>query len=273
MKFYHTGTEYPESADLVCRNIRWNLVILLGVFWAIPVGWWILGAPVWLAFLTGGLALLLTVPLFNTWIRRGRRDNWTVAVTPDGIWLNLRDVEYHRAAAADTIARIPFREIRSMRKSVHRYTTPDSEGGSVKHRDLYLELQLEPSVAVELADAISAEQKRQPASSQFLGISVRTKRNDAPLRIRGDALHVKFRTSRYCLSPGLPRVLSVLATRIASDIPVEDKSKDWEQMSESELHDFVEELVSNGDTISACKLLVEKTGVSLTEAHQLVEQR
>ncbi len=43
----------------------------------------------------------------GTWRKRGRADNWFVALYSDGIWLNLRDCEYYGGGAGPNRRLLP----------------------------------------------------------------------------------------------------------------------------------------------------------------------
>jgi len=103
MQFYPTGTNPTPEALLVCRNVRWNIAILLVILWAAPVFWWFVDAPSWVLIVCVALPLLVTWPMIRSWHRRGQVDNWVFAIHRDGVWLNLRDCEFTDAEPAETV--------------------------------------------------------------------------------------------------------------------------------------------------------------------------
>lgn len=81
----------------MCRNARFGLLILLAIFWAAAVVWWWFDAPRLISYVCGAIALFITPPVLGSWRKRGRPENWVLALHPDGLWVNLRDCEYYLA--------------------------------------------------------------------------------------------------------------------------------------------------------------------------------
>ncbi len=273
MQFHPTGTDPTSHALLVCRNARWNLLVLLAVLWAFPIGIWFAAGPWWLWCLVSAVPALLTWPLLSAWRRRGRRENWILAVYADGLWLNLRDCDYHAAESAETVVFLPYGEIGSVRRYVHRYITR-SGSRTTHHKDVYLEIQLRQTDATELQVALAEEWERHPPPQKYFGghVTSRTRRTQAPIAVEGDELvRVKFSVSNYGLRPPLKKVLAVLERFVAVDADHESPTEDWEKLDDTEFDALIRRLATNGQRFDAMKLLRERKGLSLKEAKELVE--
>lgn len=275
MKFHPTGTDPTRDALLVCRNTRWGVVMLLAVLWAAPIFWWYVAAPWWVTALCAALPALLTLPMFGIWRRRGRADNWVLALYRDGIWLNLRDCDYHLAEPAKTVVFIPYAEVGAARRFIHRYTTPSSDHGSTSRKDSYLELQLSTPDTGELQRVLDEERRRDPPQRSHLGgfVTSRTRRTQAPIELEDDGtLRVKFRMLNYWLTPSLKKVLKALqqfVTIEADHVPIR---ADWTTIDGLEFDELVRHLVRNGARIDAMELLRRRKGFSTTEAKQFVDK-
>lgn len=275
MKFYPTGTDPTPSAQLVCRNVRWNLLILLGVFWAIPILWWYFEGPRFLVWLFAVLPLLLTWPILGSWLKRGRADNWVLVLQGDGLWLNLRDCEYAEAEPGNSIVFLPYREIAAARRVIHRYTTPSSDNDSTSHRDIYLELRLRNVDVAALKKAITDERRRDPPEHNHLGgaVTSRIRRSNWPVELEGeDSLRVKFTVANYGLRPQLKKVLNALGSRVTVESDEKQLTGHWKNLDEKEFDALVRRLVSGGQTMDAETLLKQRNGWTLTEAHNAVEE-
>jgi hypothetical protein len=275
MQLHCTSTDPTRNALVVCRNVRWNLLVLLAIFWAIPVFWWYVDAPIWVTVLCAALPAFLTWPLFAAWRRRGRPDNWVLAIFSDGIWLNLRDCDYHEAAHGDSIVHIPFAEIASARRFIHRYTTPSGNGSQVQHKDVYLQLELETNDGDALRLAIEEERRRDPPPRQHFGgaVTSRTRRTQAPIDLAGDTtLRVKFSVANYGLRPSLKRVLAALKRYVRVEADLDGPRDDWKHLDDSKFDDLVRCLVRNGERINAMNLLERRRNMSATEAKKAVDE-
>ena len=274
MQFHPTGTDPTPHALMVCRNARWNLIALLVVLWAFPTIAWFAGAPWWFVCLAGALPALLTWPLVQAWRRRGRADNWVLAVYADGLWLNLRDCDYHEAEPAETVVFVPYTELASVRRYVHRYHV--KHGTKTRyHKDVYLELQLREPNAAKLQMALADEWQRQPPPRKYFGgqVTSRTRRTQVPITVEGDNLvRVKFSVSNYGLQPPLKQVLTLLERFVTIDADREPPEEDWMKLDDADFNALVRRLATNGRRIDAMSLLQQRKGISATEARQAVDE-
>lgn len=275
MQFHPTGTDPTKEARMVCRNARFNLVIFLLIFGGAPFFWWWVEAPGIVTYGCAALALFLIPILLGSWRRRGRPDNWVLAFYRDGVWVNMRDCEYYLAEPGETVVYLPYDEILSVSKSIHRYKTP-SDDGDVSHKDIFLALQLEEEHAKQIGEKLKRERSRKPAKKTYLwgAVTVSNKGiQHQPVKVSDDGLlKVKFSAGNFGLRPGIKKVLAFLQQHIAVDGQSESKTADWEKLSEAEFVEFVKQMVLDGDTIDATALLRRRKKMSLTQAHEFVEE-
>ena len=272
MQFHPTGTDPTPTALLVCRNVRWNLVILLAILWAVPVFWWYVAAPLWVLSLCTALPLLLTWPMVSAWRKRGSADNWVLALYGDGIWLNLRDCDYNEAEPAETVVFLPYREVAAARRVVHRYTTPSSDNGTTAHRDVYLELQLTTGNGA-LTKALADERRRDPPQHSHLGghVTSQTRRTQFPIEMESDnAIRIKFSVASYGLRPKLRKVLAALQKFVIVETDQQDSTGHWRTLDDLQFESLVRRLIASGDRMNAVALLRRRKGISLAAARELV---
>jgi hypothetical protein len=274
MQFHSTATDPTATARLACRNARWNLLVLLAVFWVIPFIWWYLSAPTWVLVITGAIPLLITLPIYGVWKKRGRRDNWVLAIADDGLWLNLRDCEYHEAPPALTVLFVSYPEITAARRVLHRYTTPSGNGNTTHYRNTYLELCLAEPDNGELKNAINQERHRELPERKYLGgyLSARTNRTQSPIEMESDdAVRIKFSASNYVLRPTLKKVMVELSKYVEVQEDLDQTTSNWKSLDEPELNEEVNRLAAGGQKLDAIRLLQNRRGMSLTEAKLTVE--
>ncbi len=275
MHLHPTGTDPTPLALLVCRNARWNLIVLLAIFWGAAIGWWYLQAPTWVIGLCASVALLITWPLLSAWRKRGRRDNWMLAVHRDGVWLNLRDAEYHEAEPGLTVAYLPYGDIQSARRVVHRYTVPSGTNGTSCHKDVFLELKIRLDAVAQLRSEIVAERRRElPEKKHFGGkVTTRTGRSHMAIEAEGDdAIRIKFSGSSIGLRPGMKRTLATLGKFVPINADYQGRTENWRNLDDREVDELVRRLVASGQTMDASELLTHRKGMNLTEARQFIDE-
>jgi hypothetical protein len=252
-------------------------LVLLPIFWAIPITSWYVGGPKWLVYLTAILPILLSWPLTSSWRKRGRSDNWILALYGDGLWLNLRDCEYCDAEPGETIVFLPYREIAAVRRVVHRYSTPSSDNDTTAHKDVYLELQLATDDTAALKKALTDERRRNPPPHSYFGgfVTSQTRRTQFPIEMEGDkAVRIKFAVfgSGYGLRPSLKKLLATLDPFVTVESEETINTENWRKLDDSQFDALVERLVRSGQRIDAVRLIQERKKISTTAAHNLVEE-
>ena len=94
-----------------------------------------------------------------------------------------------------------------------------------------------------------------------------------PVELEGEyALRVKFTVANYGLRPQLKKVLNALASRVIVESDEKQLTDHWKKLDDKEFDALVRRLVSGGQTMDAERLLKERNGWTLTEAHQKVEE-
>lgn len=275
MKLYPTGTDPTGDAQIVCRNARFGLLILLAFFWAFAFVWWWVDAPRLICFVCGGIALFITPWVLGSWRKRGRPENWVLALHRDGLWINLRDCEYYLAEPGETVLYVPYDEILTARRSIHHYSTPSSDGDT-NHRDVYLDLQIDSSETESLREALKAERKRRPPPRKYLGglvtVSDKTITRQPAELVRDDLLRIKFTSQNFGLLPRPKRVLAALAFHVAVESEQQGAQVDWQSLDDTGFNQRVRDLVHDGKTIQAISMLRRRRNMTMTEAHSFVDE-
>lgn len=273
MQFHPTATDPTSSAILICRNGRWNLLVILAFLWLLPAAAWVASGPIWLVVLFAALAALLTWPLASVWRKRGRPENWVLALANDGLWLNLRDCEYHEAEPADSVVFVPHGEIDSARRFVHHYSMKHGTR-TWHHKDVYLELHLRDRNTATLQQALTAEWQRQPPPRKYLWghVTSHSRRTQAPISVESNGVvRVKFSVSNCGRWPAIQHVLALLGQSVPVTADHQPPAEDWQQLDDRAFDALVRRLAVNGRRIDAMNLLRDRNGLSLREAKQLVD--
>jgi hypothetical protein len=271
---YSTGTEPPRGALVNCRQGRWNLLLLLVILWAIPVGMWFISMSGWVIGIGSALSVLMTWPLLSLWWKRGRADNWVFVVHPKGVWLNLRNADYAEGPPGETVVQLPFSEISSVRRVVERYTVPSGNGSKTQHRNVYLELQVAPEIGQAVGRAIAEERARPlPERAYFGGLmKVRSKATLWLIDVEGEeGIRIKFSTANLSLRPGIKRALAALGGYVEVEEEERSSQPDWRELEDKDLDTVVRGLVTNAQSIDAIELLKRRLQISTTEAKLLVD--
>lgn len=273
MDFHPTDTPAPKDALLVCRNARSHLLLLLGLLWAFGGLAWYMGAP-WIAFAWMGLTALVTWPILRSSAKRGRSENWVLAVTASGLWVNLRDCAYPEVEPGNTVVFLPYSEVQLARHVTHRYKTRNGESDTSSHKDTYLDLQIASRGLDQIREELQAErQRRSPLKKHFGGIETLPGRiRQQPAQVVDDLLRVKFTAGNYGLLPRPKKVLDVLSKYIVIDEAAGISTGETSQQSDAEFAELVSKMVAEGRDIEAIKLIRERTGKSLTEAKVFVDE-
>jgi hypothetical protein len=215
------------------------------------------------------------LPLFAGDVRaRFRPTNWLVWVRADGLWINLRSYQDQSEQDALAVVELGYREIAEVGRRIERYTTPSSNGGSVQHKLVSLDVHLLEADSGELAAALAANRNRKQPEWGCLGF------------IRGSSKPAHFSVTlptpklmrvawyggaHHGVSPSLARVLARLAENVRVAEEVRDERADWRKLTDEEIDNQVLELVSRGNRMDAIHLLVRRRGYSHTDAHRFVE--
>lgn len=239
------------------------------------MGLWFIAGPWWAVGLAAIIPALLTWPLVSAFRKRGRRENWVLAVDRRGVWLNLRDVEYHEAEPGDSVVSIPYEEIGSARRVINRYTTPSGNGRTRVHKDICLELSLARPQIDSLREAIAAEWKRELPEKRHFGGAVksRSRRTHSPIETDGDnAVRIKFTAGNIGLRPTIKKTLAALKEFVKVQADEESQAVGWRDLTGEELDATVRRLALNGQSIDALNLLQRRRGMSAREAKDYVDE-
>ncbi|MEM9353235.1 MAG: hypothetical protein AAGA92_09495 [Planctomycetota bacterium] len=274
MQLHPTGADPTQQALLVCRNARFNLLVIAAALWVLPGFFAWQAFPWYVVYPSSGLALLITLPIVSAWRRRGRAANWVLAVLPDAVWLNLRDCEYADAEPGESVVSLPWGKIEKACQTTHRYSTSGGDGDT-SHKDVYLEFSVSPETALEVRAALQAERKLRTKEHRYLwgGVTVSQgaiKRQ--PIDVADEStVRVKFSSGTYGLSPGTKQALAAMADYVVIAESGESALGDWHSLEDPDFDKLVLDLIEDGRDIEAIKLLRGRRDVSLTEAKAFVD--
>lgn len=275
MQLHPTNTDPTSGALLVCRAARWNLLALLAILWLLPIGVWLFEGPWWGVLLGATIPVAVTLPIVGAFRKRGKPENWILALHRHDLWGNLRSVENVEAVPGQTAVQIPYQEIEFVRRVDHRYTIPSNNRNTRHHRDIYLELQLPSEAIAAIAAELASENKRELPEQTHLGglVKSRTGRAQSPVIIEGDyALRIRFSSASVRLRPSLARTMAVLKNYVTARPDFLEDSDHWQNLDESEFDKLVQKLALNGQLIDATKLVRRQKQLSLRDAREYVKK-
>lgn len=280
MQLYSSEKPAPRNTEMICRQSRMVTLLVGSAYIALlgflPAALWYtekLPAPlaVWIC-LTGALLLPMVVGRFLATLRPS---NWTLAIGPDGLWLNVRSFQNYQLDLGKTVAYFPYRDITgvSQHSSWRSTETVDS---IVSWKETALDVHLDVSNIAALRHEIADERVRRTTRSVFGGlITVSGRTNHVPIRLLEDGtLRIMWKSRYDFLRPGLPKVLELLSrhVNVSLDRSSRQENIDWNHLTDTELDEQILRSVESGDHLSAVSLLTAKRGYSLTEAKQFVDQ-
>ncbi|MGD9722511.1 MAG: hypothetical protein AB7O59_13480 [Pirellulales bacterium] len=279
MKLVRTCDVVPDGSGLVCRQTRFGGVLLAMVFTAFfagPTGfaWWV-GAPAIVWIVGAVLTTLLVLTLAGDVRARYRPSNWVLWVRPDGLWIHFRSYQDQSATDGLAVVELEYREIATAGRLVERYSTPDSDHGSVRYKLESLEFVLREADSGELAAALAENRRREQPWRSYLGfIRGRSKPTLYSVTQPTPAIvRVAWHGGQHHgVWPSLRRVLEALGTHVEIAEPIDEKRADWSKLTDDEIDNQILEFVRLGNRMEAVKLLVRRRGYSLTKAHQFVEE-
>ena len=225
--------------------------------------------------LTALLAVVITGPMFGSWRLRGTAANWVVAVTPQELWLNLRDCEFQDAAAAETIVAIRLDELESAGRVDHRYILTDFDGDEARRKDVHLELVLKEPQAMLLEKLLVEDQRLKPPATKYLGgiVKVSTNRQHAPVSVEdAHRIRIKFTSGNYGLTPGIKQTLEVLRPLVTVAERQALSTGSAKELSEPEYDALLVKYVRAGQVFDATRLVCARTGKSLTDGRRFVAE-
>lgn len=233
-----------------------------GLLIAIPMG------------LFGGLIWMLIVTACLHSLRASLRStNWLMAVTREGLYLNLRSYRNGHFDGDDpTVALLAFSEIKTAGRFVETRTDYASDKDRRSRRTVssyFLELTLDAPECAELAAAVAAERLREaPEQRGFLGIRSRTKFRHDPVRVpHAGVIHVEWKRGMLYALEG--RVRTVEPRRVSTTADGIGATNAGPQS----LENLVDAHLERGEKMQALRLVREESNLSLLDAKNFVEER
>lgn len=200
-----------------------------------------------------------------------RSSNWTMAVQPDGVWLNLRSCFNHRFVEAQTLLHLRYENIVSVRRCGRLVSA--SMQGDAKYKQTSLELTLAESIdAPQIKSAIAEENRREtPARGVFFKSTSRTKHTPVSI-VEIRVLRIPWNGPMSGLTPNINEAIRLLSPNVTVVEAADLKKVNWQEMSDEEFDDMILETLIQGQTIEAARLLRNRKGMSLSDARAFVKE-
>jgi hypothetical protein len=248
--------------------------LVFGVIFAgIPCSLRYAGAPspLWM-LLAAGAAFMLYLFVQNL-VATFRRTNWLVWISRDGLYINCRSYQDRSLGDPSCVVHIPYAEVAQVREHICQYTTPSSEGGSTHHRLRSLDIQLREPDASELAQALTESRQQAQPERVFLGVKVRSQPTHFPIsQPQPGLIRIAWRGGvGNWIAPSLKNALRELANYVPVAAATHTKHPNWSSLTGDELDAQLRDVLRAGGKIDAIKILVRRSGCSLTEAKQFIE--
>ena len=262
----------------VCRQSRLAVLLVSVIMGAMLIGLpaflvWHAPLPWWIKLLGAGLAGLVARWLIGNVLKSWRSSNWLLRIAPDGLWINIRSYLNHELPPGRTIVHLPYEEIAQVCEHFWKRTEQSSDGTTM-WTDRYLDIRLVEPVAEPLRAELAEERRRYVANSHLGGLATSRSRNGhAPVTVPSDnAIRIAWRGRFDWVSPSLRRVLRELEGRVAVGSATHSELSSSQDLSGEEIDSLTLQLVESGDKMGAVKLLKDRRGYTMTEAHRFVEE-
>jgi hypothetical protein len=241
--------------------------------------WYTENLPAPLAAWIGLTGILLLPMVVGRFLATVKPSNWTLVISADGLWLNLRSYQNYQLDQGKTVVFFPYRDITSA--SQHKaWRGTEMADRIVRWKEISLDLQLDVSNIATLQHEIADERVRRTTSTMLGGlITVSGRTNHVPIMLLDDGtLRIMWKSRYDFLRPRLSKVLAELSRYVkvsANGSPGRSSRHEtvvWDSFTDEELDEHVLRSVETGDRLSAVKLLTVRGGYSLTEAKEFVDQ-
>ena len=228
-----------------------------GMRWLGDFSWWgwVLLSPV--IAMVVGLWLLVFSAMKGTVVASFRSTNWVMTVALNGVYIQYRShLNYHFPGDVPTVVFVPFSEIDAVQRTRHTSMGCDSKGHKQKQTKSYLDIHLKEIDAEPLKQAVHRESAMKPQKKGFSSMRF----NHVPVRVvDSDVIRIEWRGKR--MVEAFKRYIDVRPAR---------RTGIGHDVKPPGVDEQITELVENGDTIGATRMVRGAYGMSLTEARQFV---
>lgn len=219
-----------------------------------------------LAYYLAGALFLGVLLMRRSVLARFRPSNWLLRLGDEGLFVQFRSYLNHRLPAEDlTVAFIPYREIRAVRRVDERRDIPSREPDgrrlattSTQRRRL---VELELAGASALAEALAAERAKRPVNA--------TLHRHYPVR----AVSAQVVQVEWNVVPGAKAFLEAMRrhTRIAAPVEILQDYSELQGLGREDQEKRIVELAETGQTIAAIHLARVLYSYDPTRARAFVE--
>ncbi len=225
------------------------------------------GFVIFIMALVSPLIFLIT---FNSFLATTKKTNWIIKVSDDGLYIKYRSyMNSHFSDSTPEAIFIPAPEIKSVYDVYSINILPGSEGGSEKHKNIYLDILLNNNKTSELKEALNKERNGMFAQKGFIN----SKSKHYPVNIpEPGIIRIDWKTSKSNIIPGIKKTLNILGYHYFIDSMLKLETKSWNKAEEKELDDLILELCQSGDDINAVKVIKQRYGYNTTMAVKFLDE-
>jgi len=243
------------------------LLISLGVSWAILAGK--LPGLMWCSVAV--VAPFVPLIFWINFLPALRPTNWVLKTATNRVYIHLRNYRNpYSPGDGQTVVSLAQNEIVSIGKHMERFASITSKGRKTYWTEYSLELRLREPASPELATALEAERRREAPKTGWMRIGLY-----APL-VSFDKDHRAVRIlwySRYDhITPRINRAIALLGRTFLTHEDVFINNADLAKLSDIQFEDLIAKLLQGNLKLEAIKLLVERRGMSTTEAKQFTDE-
>jgi hypothetical protein len=187
------------------------------------------------------------------------------------VYIHLRN--YRNPSSPDdgpTVVSFAQNEIASIGKHMERFASITSKGRATYWTEYCLELRLREPAPPELVTALEAERRRETPKTGWMRIGLY-----APLVSLdndGRAIRVLWYSRYDHITPRINKTIALLGRTFLTHEDVFINNTDLEKLSDIQFDDVIVKLLQGNLKLEAIKLLVERRGMSTTEAKQFTDE-
>lgn len=221
--------------------------------------------PLYVTIISSGLLGLFALLQFNAFIKTLLSSNWLLAIDNEGILLKLRSY-LHTLYPKDgmQIVFIPFNEISSARITKKEITYPDiPPTGATVEKNNYLDITVISENLKELQNQLKCERN--------IRIKGKTHYNHYPVSIIDNKI---IRIEWNTITSGINSAIKVLNRYVSRETDIYEKEDftNFETLQKKDLKDKILELVKQGKTLAAIKIVMKAYNWNTTQATEFVKK-
>jgi hypothetical protein len=243
------------------------LAVSVGIAWAILAGK--LPGLLWCSF--AFVAPFVPIVLWVNFLPALKPTNWVLKTASNRVYIMLRNYRNpHSPGDGPTVVSFAQNEIESVGKQVMKLVSRGGNGRMTTWREYRLELRLREAAPAEFMTALEAERRRQPPQTGWLRSGLQPPL--VSLDTEGRTIRILWSGKYDHITPRINRAIALLGrTFLTHDDTVVDNT-DLEKLNDIQFDELIAKLLEGNLKMEAIKMLVDRRGMSLTEAKQRVDE-